>query len=221
MKEFEKELITHIAHDLKNHLGIIETYTEILRTSSNFSPDDTQFLEQISIANTQARILVNNLTNVSKIIKGAVLYDVQPFRLGVALEQTFRMLMPVASIREITIGTQCEEDLLVRSDQEKVIEALVNIMVYSIRSAPRGGRIHISATSSGDRARVDISDFGKEVAGGEFEKLVLKKSLIEWENLALYIAGTFLSALGEKLSVHKEGEGARHFSFSLPLSQSE
>lgn len=204
-------------HDLKNHLGIIETYARILRESPHISGDDLQFLEQIDIAATQARILVNGLACTSTILDEQVSCEMQPVPLRTVIEQALSLLSPVASIRNITISETVGGELWVRADREKLLEVVVNLVYFTIQSSLKKSEVAIAADSEDRHIRITIrfGENGLAAPGSCSLSDIFSRGFSERGSMGLFIACTFLNAHGAELRMEEEGEKGKSISFAL------
>lgn len=221
IKELGSGHFSSMVHDLKNYLGIIETYTDILANSPDISLENQQCINQIAIATTNAKILINKFDQISKIVNGTISYEIRPFNLSELIENTVQFLRSVASTKEIVIETLLEKNLQVSADQEKIQEVLVNLFMYSFRPSQKGKTISVQAKEVNKKVEIRVIDSGKGVPFIHDLTDSTKKSEKIAENLELFIICTFLNGHGQKLFIQCDEEKERVFSFSLSLPKLE
>jgi two-component system sensor histidine kinase BaeS len=110
-------------------------------------------------------------------------------------------------------------------DSQRIGEVLRNLLSNAVTHTFRGGSITVSASLSGDRVAVSVTDTGEGIPADElpfiFERFYrVDKSRSRktgGSGLGLTIAKRYVEAHGGQISAHSEvGKGSR-FTFTVPV----
>ncbi|MCP4610598.1 MAG: HAMP domain-containing histidine kinase, partial [Planctomycetes bacterium] len=118
-----------------------------------------------------------------------------------------------------------EENIVVLADEDKMVEALCNVINNAIKFTENGS-VDVHAEGNGNCAVVTVSDTGKGMSPDTIAKLFSKDQIFSGSptpeggsGLGLYIAKEFMELQNGKISVTSvEGEGSR-FVFKVPLAK--
>lgn len=175
-KLLEKQTLTGkvarvIAHEIKNpltniHLSLAELRFILNDNNSRESAGD--FLDIIDRNSKRINILIEDLLNATRFdtINIAELYvhDV--------IEETLLLIKDRVQLTEIIIEKEVENNILIRGDKEKLIIALLNIMVNAIEAITKhNGRLNVTAFKSNEYTTITISDNGKGIPPQDLNKL--------------------------------------------------
>src|SRR5262249_15630930 len=137
----------------------------------------------------------------------------------------------IASKRVIRLErTEKDQPLVVRGDEERLLQALNNILNNAIKHAPESDRIdlRLSRANTGDgaaHAQIEVRDYGPGIAPENLGRIFNRFNQISADGrqppslgLGLYIAKGIIEQHGGAITVQsKLGEGSA-FMISLPLT---
>ncbi|WP_437579023.1 ATP-binding protein [Sorangium sp. So ce887] len=222
-RQAAEELITVLAHDLRNYLGPLMSRLDLLHGRAELDARDEDLRDLGRASDSVARLgqLISDLLDVGRLEQG--LFEIVPATVDlVALAQeTARTLgSPGVEIR-----VEGPPELVVVADKARVRQALDNLVSNAIKHSPRGKWVLIKLSSdlrSGkEHAHIDVIDHGSgvppELLPRIFDRFVSggKASGI---GLGLYLASRIAAAHGATLTVNSPpGDGAT-FRLSLPVS---
>ncbi len=222
-RQAAEELITVLAHDLRNYLGPLMSRLDLLHRRAELGARDDDLRDLGRASDSVARLsqLISDLLDVGRLEQG--LFEIVPAAVDlVALAQeTARTLgSPGVEIR-----VEGPPELVVVADKARVRQALDNLVSNAVKHSPRGKWVLIKLSSdlrSGtEHAHIDVIDHGAgvppELLPRIFDRFVTgaKASGI---GLGLYLASRIAAAHGATLTVNSPpGDGAT-FRLSLPVS---
>jgi signal transduction histidine kinase len=176
-------LAAGMAHEIKNPLVTIKTFTQLL-------PDrysDADFRKDFSslVAHEVSRIdtIVNHLLNFSKPTQP----NLVPMRLHTTVKKTLELIHEQLSQKNIVLhnNLRAKQDLI-SGDADLLTQAMVNFNLNAIEAIGNDGSIHVSSTNCiyrfirgddpGDAVsksciRLQISDTGKGISGDQLQKI--------------------------------------------------
>jgi two-component system OmpR family sensor kinase len=217
-----EELITVLAHDLRNHLAPIQFRMELLRRRADREnrPHDLRELELASRSVRRITAMIEDILDVTKIDRGVLQMQLAPVGVVAILED----LAATLSTPDATIDVRANEDVVVEADPARLQQCLENVISNAIKHSPRGGTVAILVSRSpredGDRARIEIVDQGPgiapEILPRIFDRFVTGAATQGGLGLGLYLAKRIAVLQGGDLTVDSTpGKGAR-FVLTVP-----
>jgi PAS domain S-box-containing protein len=159
------EFVATVSHELRTPLNAIFGWIAMLRAGT-LSDDRRAHAIDVIYRNTRAQAqLIEDLLDMSRVIRGAVRLDMQPIDLSVALDAAVDSLRPSADLRKIAVNVHAPRDLAqISGDQSRVQQILFNLLSNSLKFTPQGGRIEARMTVEEDQAVVRVTDTGEGIA---------------------------------------------------------
>jgi signal transduction histidine kinase len=159
----KSDFISIAAHELKTPLTLIEGYATMLR--DQVGSHDGQFdilLEGIDNGAQRLRDIVDDMIDVSLIDNNLLALIFQPVWLNRILDVIRRELEPIAEARSLTL--QVEEFSGIRemlfADEERLYQALRNVVANAIKYTPDGGEIIVSGRKLPGFVEITVADTG-------------------------------------------------------------
>ncbi len=158
------EFIATVSHELRTPLNAVLGWSRLLRTGRLDVAASERALEAIErSATTQAQI-VDDLLDVSRIVRGRLKLDVQEADLAVAIEAAAETVRPAANAKGITLFIDLEAGAgAVRGDPARLQQVVWNLLANAIKFTPSGGRVDVTLRRLEDRVRVDVRDDGSGI----------------------------------------------------------
>ena len=155
------EFLAMLAHELRNPLAPLVTAAELLRLRS---PDHPILQRQGEVIGRQVRLmkrLLDDLLDVSRITRGKVKLSPARLDLNAVLRDAVEMSRPLIEERGHSLELiPSPEPLLADADHARLSQVFTNLLNNAARYTPPGGKIRLSASRDGDRARIEVHDNG-------------------------------------------------------------
>lgn len=219
-----EEMITVVAHDLRNYLSPLTYRVEMIRQRAleDERMDDLRDAEQAAQGLGRLSHLVTDLLDAERLERGILSMQPQPVELVAMAAEVARGL----STPDVIVHVQGPPNLPLLVDVSRIRQVLENLIGNAIKHSPRGGavkvemRTQIQAESAQRVAIVDVIDQGPgvspEVLPRVFERFV-SAGTSRGLGLGLYLASRIVSAHSGTLTVSSSpGLGAR-FQIVLPI----
>jgi PAS domain S-box-containing protein len=216
------EVLSLVAHDLRNPLGVIRNGAELL-TDLGLEERQRRFMQMILRAADGMNRLINDLLEITRIDAGHLGLDLAPYHVGTLVEEAAAMLHPLAEARQIALEVQLDDPhttLVV--DNVRIHQVLSNLVGNALKFTPPGGRVSIGCSLLETEVRLSVVDTGPGITPEEIPHIFGRF----WQGnrhdprgvgLGLAIAKGLVEAHGGRIWVESTvGEGAR-FYFTVPL----
>lgn len=230
LNEEKNEMLGIVAHDLKNPIGAVRSYAELMTFAEISSQEAKQVGESIITTSNRMLELVNNLLDANAIESGKMKFDMAVFEAGPIVEMLVGEMAEKATAKDIalhyeTVGTS---SMLVNADESAFTQIIENILSNAVKYSPYGKNVWVRTSADEAMVRIDIQDEGpgftdedKEKLFGKFARLSAKPTGGEHSTgLGLSIVKKLVELMHGKVRCESEtGRGAT-FILQFPLSQS-
>jgi signal transduction histidine kinase len=216
--------ISMVSHELRTPLNAMLGYSQLLRMSDSPGLNEEQNEQTQGIIDSGKHLLslIEELLDLSRIESHKLKVEVEDISLVDVLNESIRLLNPVASQYHIEIENKVENVYLVKADSKRLKQIFINLISNAIKYNHEHGKVKIDVDEvSGSQIRVLITDTGnglsEEQIQGLFQPFKRYDHKIEGIGLGLYITQNLVELMGGKIGVESEPEKGSVFWFSLKL----
>ena len=223
------EFLAMLAHELRNPLAPISNALNLLTRKPTTDPAELWVREVLARQTGQITRLVDDLLDVSRITRAAVVLDRKPIDVrsivrnaGDASRQWFDER---GQCFEITLP---EERLVIDADEVRMNQVVQNLLHNAAKYTPNGGRIALSAAREDGQAVIRVRDSGvgmsSELLGSAFDLFRQGSRGLDRSQGGLGVGLTLVQRLitlhGGVVEAHSEGPGrGSEFVVRLPLRE--
>jgi two-component system, NtrC family, sensor kinase len=223
----KSEFLANMSHELRTPLNAIIGFSEVLvdRMFGELNEKQDEYLKDIYASGQHLLSLINDILDLSKIEAGRMELEAADFDLPSAIDNALILVRERATRREITLGRTIDEQLgMLRGDERKVKQVLLNLLSNALKFTPEGGRIDVSARLQGGAAEIAVADTGvgiapedQEAVFEEFRQVGTADKKVEGTGLGLALSRRFVELHGGRIWVKSEvGQGST-FTFTIPV----
>jgi signal transduction histidine kinase len=223
----KSEFLANMSHELRTPLNAIIGFSEILaeRMFGEINEKQAEYLRDILDSGQHLLSLINDILDLSKIEAGRMELELTDFDLPSAIDNALILMRERAVRRGITLGRAINERLgMMRADERKVKQVLLNLLSNALKFTPEGGRVDVRAETQGEMAEIAVTDTGVGIAPEdqdavfeEFRQVGTAAKKVEGTGLGLALSRKFIELHGGKISVKSEPGVGSTFTFTLPL----
>jgi len=225
--QHKSEFLANMSHELRTPLNAIIGFSEVLteRMFGELNEKQDEYLKDIGASGQHLLSLINDILDLSKIEAGRMELELADFHLPSAVENALILVRERASRRGIALGHTIDSALgMVRADERKVKQVLLNLLSNALKFTPEGGRIDVRAALRGALAEVSVADTGVGIAPEdqqtvfeEFRQVGTADKKVEGTGLGLALSRKFVELHGGRIWVKSRlGEGST-FTFTLSV----
>ncbi|TWT91103.1 Autoinducer 2 sensor kinase/phosphatase LuxQ [Pseudobythopirellula maris] len=220
------EFLAMLAHELRNPLAPIRSGLDLMALEGQ-GAGDLVSLMQGQVGHLVR--LVDDLLDVSRIMRGKIELRREPVELGALMRSTAEAVRPLLETREheLVVATP-DDDVWLDADPVRIAQVIENLLNNAAKYTPNGGRIELVAEADESRATVAVRDNGvgidRELLPNVFELFTQASRSLDRSQGGLGIGLTVVERLvhlhGGRISVHSDGVG-RGSVFTVRLPRAE
>jgi len=170
----KSDFLAIMSHELRTPLNAIIGFAEILEDEVLGPIGNDRYrdyAEDIRTSGKHLLSLINDILDLSKAEAGAMELYEEPVDIAGIIESSIAMVRPRTEKAEITIAVDIAPILpLVRADERKLRQSVLNILSNSVKYSAVGGQIRISASSNDRGLCIRITDSGIGIASADIPK---------------------------------------------------
>jgi signal transduction histidine kinase len=224
----KSEFLANMSHELRTPLNAIIGFSEVLSEGmfGEINEKQAEYLQDILESGRHLLSLINDILDLSKVEAGRMELESSEFHLPSAIDNALILVKERASRRGITLGSTVDEGLgMLRGDERKVKQVLLNLLSNALKFTPEGGKIDIRAGLQDHSAEISVSDTGIGIAPADqgavfeaFRQVGDAERKAEGTGLGLALSRKFIELHGGKIWVKSQVGTGSTFYFTLPLT---
>jgi len=159
------EFLAMLAHELRNPLTPIRNAAHVLGRLSTQEPRVKWAQQVIERQVGHLTRLVDELLDVSRIVRGKVALKMEPVELATVVNQALDMARPlIDSMRhQITLRLP-GQPVRLEGDPVRLAQIVLNLLDNASKYTPEGGRIEVEASVAGPVVEIRVRDNGMGIA---------------------------------------------------------
>lgn len=222
------DFVSNVSHELRTPLTSIVGYTDLMLHPAvgPLNEQQSSFLAAIQ-ENTQRLVtLINDLLDISRVESGRLQLEVVPVSLAEVIHAVADMIKPQCDKKNLQLHVSIDPRVGgVLGDKSRLIQVLTNLVSNACSYTPVGGHITLALASSGDTARVDVTDTGIGISPEDqskiFQRFYRVKGASQFDadgtGLGLSITKMLVEMHGGRVWVNSEVGKGSTFTVVLPV----
>ncbi|MGM0566868.1 MAG: tetratricopeptide repeat-containing sensor histidine kinase [Bacteroidota bacterium] len=217
-----------MAHDLKNPLSLVISYTEMLEEDfDDFEEAEIKdFIQKLNRASNDGLMLLENLMDWARSQTGAI--EVKPEKINISeiVSEILALVSHNAESKNIQIQNNISDETPVWGDPNMTSAILRNLLTNAVKFTNPGGKVSLSAQKKENMMEITVEDDGMGMDDSTLQSLFdisLKKSREGTQKekgtgLGLIICKDFTEKQGGSLKVSSAEDRGSRFRFTIPLA---
>ena len=222
--------LSRMSHELRTPLNAILGFGQMLDMETDLSPSDKQeSIRHIVTSGQQLLELINDLLDFAQIDIGNMHLNILPLCIADLTSSCVAQVeAAMASQKTFDIENKITDtSLIVQGDNQRVRQALINLLTNAVKYNRENGRITVSCRIvNAGRLRIEVRDNGLGIASDKlpllftpFERIEQKHGTIPGVGIGLHITKQLVEAMHGTVGVESVlGQGST-FWFELPLAE--
>ncbi|MBW4649765.1 MAG: response regulator [Kastovskya adunca ATA6-11-RM4] len=159
------EFLAVLSHELRSPLNPILGWVRLLQTRKFDEEKTAQALATIERNAKLQTELIEDLLDVSRILRGKLSLNVEPVDLASTIWAAMETVRLSAEAKSIQIQTKLDLNIgQVSGDANRLQQAIWNLLSNAIKFTSAGGRVEIRLERIDSQAQITVSDTGKGIA---------------------------------------------------------
>lgn len=229
----KNRLLGIAAHDMRNPIGIIQNFAQILLTESigSLNEDQKEFVSRIYQSSVFTMGLLEDMLDFSTIESGTMQLSKELFRFDDLLNEVLVANKIYAQEKEISlnINTASIEKTQLCADKRKLNQVLHNLINNAIKYSPTHSQVNINANITDDKLIFSVEDQGVGIPKEDLDNLFqpfyrAKNKPTAGEKatgLGLFITKSIVEAHHGTLHVNSVDGNGSIFSVDFPLKDND
>jgi CheY-like chemotaxis protein len=175
--------------------------------------------------------IVNDLLDVSRIVRGNVQLSPRLMSLGPLLTLSVESIAPTAEAKGVAISVSPgSTPAFVWADHDRLQQVFWNLLSNAVKFTPSGGRVDVRMHTEGSQVRIDVADTGTGIAKAFLPHVFERFRQADGSStrthgglgLGLSIGRHLIELQGGRMTADSAGEGrGSTFSVFLPIREAE
>ena len=222
------EFLATMSHELRTPLNAIGGYADLLLEGVRgvLSPEQRGDVERIKRSGQHLLGLINDILNFVKLEAGRVEFRITDTPVTRLLESLEDLVRPQIDRKSLSfLQSAPDESVLIRADEEKVRQILLNLVTNAVKFTDSGGLVAVECDADATSVRIAVRDTGRGIPPQHLERIFDPFVQIDREQtprsqqgvgLGLSISRELAKGMGGSLTVVSAlGEGTT-FTVTLP-----
>lgn len=156
-----KDFVANVSHELRTPLTSIKILSESLISGEDFNVDVyKEFLTDIDSEVDRLNNIITDLLTLVDLDKEKLTLDLKITYMNFLLERIYLRLKPLAEKKSIDLELVLNEKIQLKVDNEKIQQAIINIIDNAIKYTQTGGKVKLKLYNEGKYAIIEIKDNG-------------------------------------------------------------
>jgi len=224
----KEEFVAMITHDLKQPLVPISGNAEMLLNPKMGELNEMQkeCVDEIAANASRQLSMIDNLVSAQKLGAGAMEYTIEELSSKDLLKDCVKTHSPIMHDKNIEYFDSSTEDIKIKGDKRRILEAFTNIIQNAHDFVPEKGKIEIGVNDGEKEVTFFVKDDGEGIPKEKQDKLFKKYGQVESKakrkfggtGLGLAVSQELVNGMGGKIWLESDvGKGTTFF-FTIPKS---
>lgn len=207
--EMRKEFLSHVSHELKTPIALIQGYAEGLKDNIMDDPDSMEFYcDVIMDEANKMNSLVKKLLDLNELEFGKDNLTIERFELIEFLHDVINASSILIEQSGAHLKFEEEGPVYVWADEFMMEEVFTNYLTNAIHYVTPGGEIRIWLEQKEKTVRVSVFNEGSQIADKDIDKVFIKFYKADAARTREYGgSGIGLSIVAAAMNVHKKDYG--------------
>lgn len=225
--EQKNQFLGIAAHDIRNPLGVISGYTDILLSMGNSDEKYLKILDNMNKSSKHILSIVNDLLEFTKYSSDKMNLKLKEININDFFEEIISMNRIISEQKEIsiTLENRTKDDLKINIDPEKMTQVMNNLISNGVKYSNKNTTIAVIIKQQDNNLLITVKDQGQGIQKDELYKLFKPFSTTTNKStagerstgLGLTIVKSIIEKHNGKIGVESEWQKGSCFFIELPI----
>ncbi|MBN3895563.1 MAG: response regulator [Nostoc sp. NOS(2021)] len=159
------EFLATLSHELRTPLNAIMGWAQLLRSRNLDETTTGRALETIERNTKSLAQLIEDILDVSRIIRGTLHLNIHQVKLVPLVEAAIDTVRPAAQAKEICIKCRFNPEVgVIVGDANRLQQVVWNLLSNAVKFTPKGGRVDVQLQRIQSHVQIRVSDTGGGIA---------------------------------------------------------
>ena len=175
LDDMRREFLSHVSHDLKTPIALIQGYAEGLKENMDDDPENREYYTDVIIDEAgKMNLMVQKLLSLNEIEFGANKPVIGRFELTGFVRDVLNSQKILMEEAGATLVYEEEDPVFVWADEFMIEEVLGNYLTNAIHYVKKGGRIRVWFERREQDVRVNVYNDGDLIKDEDIDNLFIK-----------------------------------------------
>lgn len=159
------EFLAQLSHELRNPLNAILGWADLLSNDAQTLPPQAK--RGIEVIERNARLqarLIDDLLDVSRIVKGSLRLELNPHSVEPILRAALESVQSAATAKSVTLRTVVDPGIApVNADADRLQQVVWNLLSNAVKFTPKGGHVTITLRESRSSVLLEVDNTGSRI----------------------------------------------------------
>ncbi len=174
IEEMRSEFLSHVSHELKTPLALIQGYAEGLKSGVVTDPEDVNYYcDVISDEASKMNAMVMRLIDLNQLESGDDI-SIERFDVAKLIKDVIKNSSILLKDNEANIIFDDDKEHYVWADSFQVEEVITNYLTNAIHYVKEDGKIKVWIDEKGDVLRINVYNDGDNISEEDLKKVFIK-----------------------------------------------
>ncbi|MEV4281688.1 PAS domain S-box protein [Actinoplanes xinjiangensis] len=224
LDRMKDDLVAVVSHELRNPIGVIRSYTEMLLDEPALTDHQRADLSVIDRTTSHLEHIIDDLLDLAHLDAGGAKLNRRPLSLVRLIRDSIRAHQPAAATKHLTLTTDIDRLNPVPTDAARLRQVLDNLLSNAIKYTPNGGTVTITAGNTTTGITITVADTGIGIPADQYPHLFTRffrastatERGIKGTGLGLAVTKAIIDAHHGTITAHPAAHGGTRFTITLP-----
>lgn len=173
--EMRKEFLSHVSHELKTPIALIQGYAEgLLEGVSEDEESRNYYCEVIMDEAQKMNQMLQELLSLNELESGQNQLDIERFDLSQMLDSVILANRKRFDQKDVTVKASYPEKLFVWGDALRIEDVINNYISNAYNYSPQGGRVEVYTENHDANVRLWVYNIGDRIPEEELDQIWIK-----------------------------------------------
>ncbi len=208
-----------IIHDIRNPIGIIRGYAELIREVPSDLPQTKDRADRITIEVERVADLIEELLDFCR---GDIELEMSLVELDLFFAMFSKQFSESFTAHDIELNLEIDPHIKILMDERRMFRVFANLAENAVKAMPDGGTLRVSAWKVGRFLKIETTDTGIGMKPNELEHIFdpfFSGFKARGTGLGMAVVKSIVEAHGGRLNVRSEPGVGSTFAIVLPRAE--